>query len=128
MPPTLIPWHHHVTKRLDDFEADGDPDLTEVIQIGGTTTGLQITMGNLTDPNNADPQVADASFVAAANGRYARMYAISTNPSSGTVNFIAPGTPGPGKSNVVQFEYTTGAMPSAEELIGGPVLGPFPGP
>jgi hypothetical protein len=124
-PPQTIPWHHHINIEVDDYAPDGSPDLTEALQVGGTTTGLQVKVGRFTDPTNPDPAAKDASFVEDTNdGRVVRLGAISTGVSTGTVNILAPGI-----SDPISVPYTTGVMPdqSRLEIPSGGITGPFPG-
>lgn len=124
-PPQTIPWHQHINIEVVDYEPDGDVDTAEALQVGGTTTGLQIKVGHFTDPSNTDLAVRDASFVEnTATGRVVRLGAISATAVSGSVNIFAPGIADP-----IAVPYTTGAMPdqSRVEIPSGGITGPFQG-
>lgn len=126
IPGIVIPFGQHFNFLAKDFEADGDPDNTEALQIGGTTTGLSVKVGNLTD--NSQPESGSNTFTEdVAHGRIVRMGAIAPNGATGSLNVIAPGTPGPGQENIVTIPYTASAQPSQEHLESGGTTGPFPG-
>lgn len=124
--PQVIPYGKHINIKVLDFLASGAPDLTEALQIGGTSTGLTVKVGNLLD--NDLPEGPTNPFTEdPADGRIVRMGASSISAQSGALNIIAPGTPGPGLENVIQVPYSTLAQPSQEHVAVGSITGPFDG-
>lgn len=116
-----IPWHEHISVDVTDLAPDGTLDTTEALTVGGTTTGLQVTIGRYTDPSNPNAAARDASFVADPLGRVVRFGATSATSVVGTAQIMAPGV-----SDPIGVPYTTGAMPD-QSALAGVANGPFPG-